>query len=249
MRPDAQGELYAIFDADPTPIVTFIQWLADVHELPTDLHVLDIGSGTGRILGAFHELGWNVIGVEPDVDFYLKAVENTRSLSRVMVKNIGVLDVEDQNSYDLITIINDPLSYLLDIRQRIDALRRVYEALRPGGVVFLEIKNFLFKLRHYEEFTQEMVIMGDKKVVHLMQHEIDFHHGYWIHRDEYLIEGESQIVSKTHTVAIIPLMELIYFLEKQGFMNIQTYNDYEPNSPEVVTGRLMLISAQKPATA
>ncbi|MBC7871679.1 MAG: hypothetical protein H7Y09_12625, partial [Chitinophagaceae bacterium] len=170
----------------------------------------------------------------------------TKSFPHVGVKNIGFLEIEAQDCYDLITVINDPISYLLDIRQRIDALRRMYEALRPGGIVFLEIKNFLFKLRHYEEFTEDILEVDKKKVAHLMQHEIDFHHGYWIHRDEYLIEGTSQMVSKTHTVAIIPLMELMYFMEEQGFKNIQTYNDYDARESQTLTGRLMLISAQKP---
>jgi len=248
VTPDAEGELYAIFDADPTHIIKFIQWLADQHKLAERLDVLDIGSGTGRILGAYQRLGWNVTGIEPDVDFYNKAVEYAQSLPSVVVKNIGFLEIVEKECYDLITTINDPFSYLLEIRQRVNALYRIYEALRPGGVVFLEIKNFLFKLRHYEEFTEEILNVDDQKVAHLMQHEIDFHHGYWIHRDEFLIEGTSQMVSKTHTVAIIPLMELMYFMEEQGFVNIQTYNDYDAREPQTLTGRLMLISAQKPSS-
>lgn len=63
------ADLYSIYDTDPMPIVEFLAWLADSYERNDPLAALDIGCGPGRLLGPLTQLGWQVVGMEPDDEF------------------------------------------------------------------------------------------------------------------------------------------------------------------------------------
>lgn len=241
-----QGELYTQFDTDPAEVTAFMWWLTKVHGLPRQLDVLDVGCGPGRMLAEYARLGWNVKGIEPDPDFYEEAQQVATESYHVTVGQGGFQDITQENAYHLITAINDPFAYLLDIPARLEALGRLYRALKPGGILFLEVKNFLFKLYYDKPLKEEFGQVADRRVAHLMQQDIDFHHAHWICRDEYIVEGENRTVTKTHTLAIIPPPELIYFLEQTGFGPIHTYANYGSRACEPLNGRLILISAQKP---
>ncbi len=241
-----QSALYQEFDSDPRPVVDFIVWLTQTYELPDVLDVLDIGCGPGRMLTEYADLGWRVTGHEPDPDFYAAARETSQASPDIRVKQCGFEGLEAVEKYDLITAINDPLAYLLEVGERVDALARMYRALRPGGIMFLELKNFLFKLLYHEPITEEVAEINEQKVAHVMQHEIDFHNARWIHRDEYIVEGEQQVIAKTHELAIISPPELLYFIQQQGFTDVRTFSSYAAREPEVFNSRLMLIAARKP---
>lgn len=62
----------------------------------------------------------------------------------------------------------------------------------------------------------------------------------------HILEGENKAVVKTHEVAIISPQELLYFIEKTGFVKVQTYSSYDARASELITDRLIMISAQKP---
>lgn len=243
---ELQSILYSAFDTTPAPITEFLQWLALTYTLPSHLSVLDIGCGTGKMLKELAKLKWQVTGMEPDADFYQRAQEISLTHPNMCVIQGGFNDLNLTNAFDLITAINDPFHYLLDIEQRNDAIRRMYEALRPGGVVFLEMTNFLYKLRYYEAAYEETAVVNGRLVTHLMQNEINYHDALWIHRDEYIVEGYPTIITKTHSLAIILPPEILHLLSKNGFQRVQTYNSYDARAEEILSGKFMLISAQKP---
>lgn len=243
---ESQAFLYRHFIKDQKPITDFVAWLAQAHQLPAKLDLLDMGCGPGTLLPQYARLGWTVTGMEPDLDFYQASAQFAAEHPDIHMLKGGFQDLEAVEQYDLITAVNDPFAYLLDIPARMDALCRIYRALRPGGVFFMEIKNFLFKLRYHEPMTQEELEIDGKQVMHIMQHEIDFHHACWVHRDEYLVEGEDKIVTRTDRVAIITPAELQFYLQQQGFQDIQTYNSFEDRESEPISGRLILMSAVKP---
>ncbi len=247
--PNLVSKLYAEFDGDPQPVVAFMQWLVGSYglEAAEPLHVLDVGCGPGRLLAEYAQLGWHVTGLEPDENF----LEEARQVAtqNVAVRQGGFDVINETAAYDLIAAVNDPFLYLLTLDERIDALRRLYHALCPGGVLFLELKNFLHKLRYYQPVIEEEAIVDGQKVLHRMHHTIDFHNAVWIHQDEYLIEGEIQgtdEVERTDQVAIITPPELFYLLRQQGFINVCTYNSYTARTSEKLNSGRFLVSAQKP---
>lgn len=244
-----QSKLYTEFDDDPAPIVDFMNWLRASYSLAASLHILDIGSGPGRLLDEYARLGWRVTGLEPDADFVVEAKKVARKFENVMVRQGGFADIDEVETYDIIAAVNDPFIYLLEVEERVDALQRMYKALRPGGVMFLEMRNFLWKLWDYKDKVEETSVVDGKVVQHIMNHKLDFHNAVWILEDEYMIDGKIQgesEVRKIHKVAMITPPELFYFVRHMGFENVRTYNSFQARADELLNSSAMLVSAQKP---
>jgi SAM-dependent methyltransferase len=91
--------------------------------------LLDVGCGAGELLGHLSELGWEVVGIEPDPDAAAQARK------RGVDVRVGNLDDAPfpAMSFDVVSLVHviehvpDPLA----------TLRHVHELLRPGGKVIL----------------------------------------------------------------------------------------------------------------
>ena len=240
------SQLYNLFDILPAHILPFLQWLAQDYKLPYPLHFLDVGCGPGRLLQPCAALGWQVDALEPDADYYAAAAQIARQSANITVRQGGFEAIEIHTGYDLIAAINAPFAYLLTMAARLDALNRIFHALKPGGVLFLDMFNFLWILRHYRP-PQESILhteSGDaiRRVVH---HQIDWHDSTFTHTDTFY-RNDERISTQIHRMAIITLQELQHLVATVGFERIQTYNNFAARkSQRINKGRIML-SAQKP---
>ncbi len=244
-----QSDLYAAFDKAPEPVAQFLMWLVDAYGAACPPRVLDVGCGPGRMLREFDRLGWRAVGMEPDPDFLEKAEEFERQSEPVDVRPGGFNDIHDVEAFDLIASINGPFSYLLTVEERVDALRRMYRALKPRGVMFLDIANFLWMLKNYDEFREQAVSINGHASRRIQHYRVDFNDHIWIQIDEFQYEAPSEgpvRISKTHRCAIITQPELRYFLKQTGFTDIRTFNGYDSRQNEPLTGHDFLIAAQKP---
>jgi len=102
--------------------------------LPATGRALEIGSGTGWMLRALRERGWDAIGTERTAE----AAQVASSASGSATVLVGGLDaVEAVPAFDLIVMfhvlehLDDPVAVLRDVAQR----------LRPGGVLVLGLPN------------------------------------------------------------------------------------------------------------
>lgn len=95
--------------------------------------VVDIGSSTGVLLKLFKDFKWEELGIEP-----------SKSANYAIKKNINIINkkFEDvnlpKNKYDLV-ILNHTLEHL---ENPLTVLNRVYEILKKGGLVFIDVPNF-----------------------------------------------------------------------------------------------------------
>jgi len=95
--------------------------------------VLDVGCGNGGFLAVAEEAGWQAEGV----DFDIEAVNAARSLG-LNVRHGGIeLFADERQRYDVIT-----LSHVIEhVHEPAVLLRRLYELLKPGGMLWLETPN------------------------------------------------------------------------------------------------------------
>ncbi len=238
--------LYTLFDKDPAPIADFIAWAAG-H--PPQARLLDAGCGPGRLLHTLGARGWDVVGLEPDAAFCQAAQAKAGAHPRMRVCQGRFSDIPPQSAFDVVAAVNDPLAYLLSVEERRAALEAIWRALRPGGLLVLEIKNFLHKLLHYADTHthEEHALWQGRAVLHHTRHELDLHNARWIHHDEYFVEGCPEPITRTHELAIITWPELRYLLRAVGFRAPQTYHDYADRAPRPADGRHLLVTARKRA--
>ena len=84
-------------------------------------------------------------GYEPDAP---AAREALRDVPEAEFSQGGLGGLEERAAYDFIAAVNGPYYYLLEPATRRDALQRCARALRPGGVLFLDLSNFLWILKN-----------------------------------------------------------------------------------------------------
>ena len=181
------GGCYAAFYGGSPPVeVPFLTRLARSFDLAGDLRVLDIGCGTGRLLGPLAALGWRVVGMDPQP-------ENLAEARRVGARTPGVVkivaggfgDLNAVEAFDMIVAVGDPWWYLLTAAERADALLRVHRALRPQGVVVLEGPNFEWILDHYRAPHPTEADVNGIRVRRVPRHDIDRAAGTWTHTDSF----------------------------------------------------------------
>ena len=189
--------------------------------------------------------------MEPDPDFHEAATAAATDSGYRSPLRGGFLEIDAGEAFDFVTAINDPFSHMLTGRDRAEALRRVFTALRPGGVVVLDVPNFLWILKNYRTVDpMRAPIPGGE--LHLRREKIiDFHAAVFTTIEHYeLIRGGVHHPSrKTHAYAMTTWPELAYHLEQAGFSEFETYCSWDAREPGRLDGARMIVSAVRPMSS
>ncbi len=96
--------------------------------------LLDVGCGSGAYLARVRALGWQVSGIEPDVDACARARD-------LLALNVFCGTLEDkplpEERYDVVTFWHS----LEHSAQALRTLQRAHSLLRQGGLIMLEVPN------------------------------------------------------------------------------------------------------------
>ncbi len=96
-------------------------------------HLLDIGCGNGAFLARAVDMGWKVMGCEPDP----KAVARCRSGGLDVVEGDAFHAAVSGMMFDVITI-----SHVLEhVDDQSALLQRAFQLLRPGGMIWVGLPN------------------------------------------------------------------------------------------------------------
>lgn len=243
------SQLYSAFSPKPEAVVSFLHWLTQSYHLGKNLRVLDVGCGPGKMLPKYAELGWQVLGLEVEPDFYTQAVQTAKTVEGSEIQQGGFNDIKQRAAFDLITAVNGPFAYLLEREEQVDALERVYRALKPGGLFFLDIPNLLWFLKNDPEPPQDKKLVAGRRVKHRAHYKYNVHKATFTQLNEYIIEepnGHENTIRKIDQHTIITYPELVYLLEGCGFTKLRSYNSYKSRRAAPLRGKRIMVAAQKP---
>ncbi|MDQ7025721.1 MAG: class I SAM-dependent methyltransferase [Anaerolineae bacterium] len=240
------SQLYNLFDTYPSHIVPFLQFLVQAYNLPTEPYFLDVGCGTGRLLEPCSALGWRVDALEPNSTYFAAAAQIAQKSDTISVQQGGFESIHMTGTYDLIAAVNAPFAYLLTITEREDALARIFAALKAGGVVFLDIYNFLWMLRHYRPPKPSFMRDNSGAVIkRVIRHDIDWYDSTFTHTDTFY-RNDQLLSTQIHCMAMITSQEIRHLVAAVGFQHIQTYNNFAARQHQRIKADRIMLSAQKP---
>lgn len=101
--------------------------------LPYEGCLLDVGFGDGSFLENAKSIGWNVIGVDPDIETVKNARERGLNVYQGSVESLVELNIK----FDVIT-----LSHVIEhMYDPVESLRACHRLLKPGGRIWIETPN------------------------------------------------------------------------------------------------------------
>ena len=243
------GACYAAFYGGGPPVeVAFLARLVRSFDLGGELRVLDIGCGTGRLLGPLADLGWRVVGMDPQGENLSEARRVAARLpGGVEVVPGGFGDLDAFEAFEVVVAVGGPWWYLLTPAERADGLSRVRRALRPGGVVVLEGANFEWILDHYRKPQPSEATVGGTRVLRVPRHDIDRARAIWTHTDTFSAPGGSEELSMVHRLAIIPADAVLAALQDAGFERVESYAGWTSTEPSRPDGPRIIAAGRRPA--
>ncbi|KHL19339.1 methyltransferase family protein [Mumia flava] len=107
--------------------------------VPPQSRILDAGCGPGRVGGALHERGHDVVGVDVDPELIAAAREDHPGPDWV-VGDLATLDLGDAEPFDLAVVAGNVMVFVAPNSERA-VLERLAAHVRPGGRIVLGFRT------------------------------------------------------------------------------------------------------------
>jgi SAM-dependent methyltransferase len=223
----------------PEVVNQIVSWISSL-KTGKQMRLLDLGCGPGIYLEKFAELGFQATGIDlskRSIDYSIKSAKE-KNLN-INYKNMNYLELDEHGVYDIITLIYYDYA-VLSPSQRDVLLKRIYKALKPGGIFAFDV----FTPHKYDGVSESSSwyieehtgFWKDAPYLCLENHYI---YDHYIHLDQYVIYDENHHI-ETYRVwdqAFTKDM-IIDELSKAGFKDISIYSNltgkpYDENSFEM----------------
>lgn len=109
-----------------------------LERLGTPGRLLDVGCGTGVFLQRAVAAGFDAIGIDAAPEMIAIAAERVGK-ERVRVQRMQ--DICERNAYDGVVSLSWSFNYVQSFAEASNVLERLFHALRPGGVLILQIAH------------------------------------------------------------------------------------------------------------
>jgi GNAT superfamily N-acetyltransferase len=239
-----------LFEPAPGEAVGFVRFAMGRYGVPAGASALVMGCGPGVLLRPLAALGLRVTAYEPDADCQGAAARVGASIGEaVSVRGGGLLDLEEAGAYDLALALDGVLWSLESHEHRVDALRRLRRALRPGGVLVVEGPNFPWILQANRELPVRSEVYHRATVVRLPVEDHDFHDGVVVQRDTIVVGiGDEEVAEwrETRRIALLGLPLLRVAIDQAGLEGIETFEDLAASGPGRCTRDEVVVVARAP---
>jgi glycine/sarcosine N-methyltransferase len=183
--------------------------------------VLDVAAGTGFHSVALAEAGFEVTAADGSAEMLKRAADNARERGHTFPtvhtdwRELGSkLDVR----FDAIVCLGSSFPHLFEVADRRKALSEFFAALKPGGVLIIDHRNFDAIREHRYSSSGNYYYCGTNVSVSVE------------HIDETLCRFRYEFPDQaTYRLEVYPILkdELVGLLEQAGFDSIRTFGDFK----------------------
>lgn len=209
--------------------IRFLNWvfqeLADVEVR----EILDVACGTGRHAIPLSKKGYTVTGGDRSQAMLAVLEEKVRRANiEIPVIKCDMKDIEFREEFDAIICMYTSFNYLLTDQDIEKALVAFYRALRPGGIVILDLMNPIFYIGKFREITVEHHQEGQMCIQRTFKHTLDEVRSLW-YQDEFVVADDGNSVStcrEIHTMRMLTYPEISHFIRDAQFVDIKCYGNF-----------------------
>lgn len=250
--PELYDLIYGTSDIETEKTLEFINWVlkyTKIQKGALDDKILDLGSGTGRILIPLTEQGFSIEGLEPFEEMsaiaLIKAQEQKVNIS-VTKGSFQTLSAE--NEFKLILSINGTMAYLYTAEDFINAFKNIYQALKENGYFLLDIMNFFGLIKKYKQPELQTFDIGTSKGIYMLTHDVDLDKSLWKHNSHIYIEKEDKKITKyndEHILSMVSARELILYAKLANLKLVEQLQSYTDRPDKRVIGLRIILLFQK----
>lgn len=199
--------------------------------------VLEIGSGTGRILLEIAKKGINIDGLEPNKERFNSCKEKINSLANDTKKHINIFplfssDFKTDKKYSLIIMPFRMLQEITSVEHQEEILREMQALLTPDGVLIFDLWHpspkslCLFENNQNAELTKKQITENNKTFsTSFVIEKINTIKQTFSAKKVYECDGEK--TSYQWNSRYLTKFETEYLLKYLGFKIVDVLGDFE----------------------
>lgn len=220
----------------------FFHLIVDRHKITT---ALDAGCGTGFHALLLSQLGVKVTAVDISTEMLLRTAMHAKELDlhiELIESSFQNLDRKLNRTFDAVFSLGNSLAHLLSDKDIHSALANFAKVLNPQGILFLQNLNY-DRILNSRERVQSVKESDGKTFVRFY----DFHKKDVLFNIVTTEQFNGSVRQHLKTVRLRPLLadELVSFLQKAGFTDIQLFGGVSMEQFQKETSKDLVILAKK----
>lgn len=228
---------------------SFVQWA--LRRSPRDImrDVLDLGCGKGRFLVPLARAGHRVTGVDDSHHMLAdcRARLKRRGLRATLVQaDVATLDAD--RAFDAILCMDSVICYFLDTDEILALLSRCHRALRPHGVLVLDVWNIWAQRELFGKSVQRR--FANDRVRVEWSESYAFDEGPAVLRTRLagrVIEDDgAQEFDREEVLRALTAEEMKVYLETTGFVSVVACADHDPDNGDTDKAEALAFAATRP---
>lgn len=201
--------------------------------------ILDLACGHGRHSIKLKERGYDVIGVDINEKFLEVAREQAEEKSLdIEFRREDMRDLEYEEEFDIVLLIFTSFGYFYD-KDNFEVLKKIYRALKPGGLFCLDIPNRDAVMRNWRE--HEVTEREDGLMVDRNSFDVDTGR---ILTERIILKGDERS-DQEYWIRIYSFTEIREKLKDAGFEIHSAFGNWKGENLSTENSRMITI-AKKP---
>ena len=211
-------------------------------------HLLDVACGEGSFAVAMAQQGFRVTGVDQSqrmIDLAWARAREANATVNFIVEDMRNLSFK--NDFDLVTCLFDSMNYLLTIKDLQEAIRCVFEALKPGGFYIFDM-NSIYGLA--VDWMREKTYIQNEADDFIEIHRQEFDYENLVATMEITIfkqDGDLwERIDEVHRERGYPIADVQFLMDEAGFEIIDMFGSLSKRTAITINSPRFWIVARKP---
>jgi SAM-dependent methyltransferase len=252
---DAYREIAPFYDmtapSNVEAILGFWDFAIARHSGRPDRDVLEFACGTGRVLLPLAQRGHRVVGTDasqPMLEISRKRAEGLRQ-EVVLLRHERMEDFHEPDSYDALLAVFGAIAFLTEDHSVRQFFKASFEALRPGGLLLVDVPNALHGLiSPPREVVSGVFREGEVTLERFLLQVPNPLEGTTTYHETGIVHGPTgfHVVQAEYRLRLYTLAELRLLLEPTRFRRVTCYCDWDHREPMQPPYPRLILVLEKP---